>query len=73
MLDHGGNVKTFYAHCQKVAVAEGQKVMQGQIVGYVGSTGRSTANHLHFEVRINDAKVNPVPYLAGNTHLASTK
>ena len=71
MLDHGGNVKTFYAHCSKVAVAEGQRVMQGQIIGYVGSTGRSTANHLHFEVRINDSKVNPVPYLAGNTHLAN--
>ncbi len=73
MLNHGGNVKTFYAHCSKVAVREGQKVMQGEIIGYVGSTGRSTANHLHFEVRINDTKVNPVPYLAGNTHLASTK
>ena len=73
MLDHGGNVKTFYAHCSKVAVAEGQKVMQGQIIGYVGSTGRSTANHLHFEVRINNAKVNPVPYLGGNAQLASHK
>ncbi len=73
MLDHGGNVRTFYAHCSKVAVVQGQKIMQGQIIGYVGSTGRSTANHLHFEVRINDTKVNPVPYLAGNTHLASTK
>ncbi|MBQ9434128.1 MAG: peptidoglycan DD-metalloendopeptidase family protein [Synergistaceae bacterium] len=73
MLDHGGNVKTFYAHCSKVAVREGQKVMQGEIIGYVGSTGRSTANHLHFEVRINDAKVNPVPYLGGNAQLASRK
>ena len=73
MLDHGGNVKTFYAHCSRVAVAEGQKVMQGQIIGYVGSTGRSTANHLHFEVRINNAKVNPVPYMAGNAQFASTK
>ena len=71
MLDHGGNVKTFYAHCSKVAVSEGQRIMQGQIIGYVGSTGRSTANHLHFEVRINDTKVNPVPYLGGNTHLAN--
>lgn len=73
MLDHGGNVRTFYAHCSKVAVVEGQKIMQGQIIAYVGNTGRSTANHLHFEVRINDQKVNPIPYLAGNTHLASTK
>ena len=73
MLDHGGGVRTFYAHCSSVAVQQGQRIMQGQIIGYVGSTGRSTANHLHFEVRINDAKVNPVPYLAGNTHLASHK
>ena len=73
MLDHGGNIRTFYAHCQRVAVVEGQRVMQGQIIGYVGSTGRSTANHLHFEVRVNEAKVNPVPYMAGNAQLASHK
>ena len=73
MLDHGGGIKTFYAHCSSVAVFEGQKIMQGQIIGYVGSTGRSTANHLHFEVRVNNVKVNPVPYMAGNTHLASHK
>ena len=73
MLDHGGSIKTFYAHCSSVAVVEGQRVMQGQIIAYVGSTGRSTANHLHFEVRVNDSKVNPVPYLAGNTQLASHK
>ena len=71
MLDHGGNVKTFYAHCLSVCVVEGQRVMQGQVIAYVGNTGRSTANHLHFEVRLNNAKVNPIPYLAGNTHLAS--
>lgn len=73
MLDHGGSIKTFYAHCSSVAVVEGQRIMQGQIIGYVGSTGRSTANHLHFEVRVNDTKVNPVPYLAGNAQLASHK
>ena len=73
MVDHGGNVRTFYAHCSRVAVVEGQRVMQGQVIAYVGSTGRSTANHLHFEVRINNAKVNPVPYLAGNSQLASHK
>ena len=73
MLDHGGSIKTFYAHCSSVAVVEGQRIMQGQIIGYVGSTGRSTANHLHFEVRVNDSKVNPVPYMAGNAQLASHK
>ena len=73
LMDHGGGVQTFYAHCLSVAVVQGQRVMQGQIIGYVGNTGRSTANHLHFEVRVNNAKVDPVPYLAGNTSLASNK
>ena len=71
MVDHGGNVRTFYAHCSRVAVVEGQRVMQGQVIAYVGNTGHSTANHLHFEVRINNTKVNPIPYLAGSTHLAN--
>lgn len=73
LMDHGDGVQTFYAHCLSVAVVEGQRVMQGQVVGYVGNTGRSTANHLHFEVRINNTKVNPIPYLAGNTSLAAHK
>lgn len=73
LMDHGGGVQSFYAHCLSVAVVQGQRVMQGQIIGYVGSTGRSTANHLHFEVRVNDSKVDPVPYLAGNSQFASKK
>ncbi len=73
LMDHGDGLQTFYAHCLSVAVIQGQRVMQGQIIGYVGSTGRSTANHLHFEVRVNNVKVDPIPYLAGNTHLASRK
>lgn len=72
LIDHGSGVHTFYAHCSSVAVREGQRVMQGQIIGAVGSTGRSTANHLHFEVRVNDVKVDPMPYLGGNQRLAST-
>ena len=73
LLDHGGGLQSFYAHCSSVAVKPGQRIMQGQIVGYVGSTGRSTANHLHFEVRVNNAKVDPMPYLGGNSHVASRK
>ncbi len=73
LLDHGGGVKTLYAHCSSVSVREGQKIMQGQIVGLVGRTGRATTEHLHFEVRINDKPVNPVPYLATNPRLASYK
>lgn len=73
LMDHGGGVQSFYAHCSSVAVREGQRIMQGQIIGYVGSTGRSTANHLHFEVRVNDIKVDPMPYLGGNQRLASSQ
>lgn len=73
LMDHGDGLQTFYAHCLSIAVVQGQRVMQGQIVGYVGSTGRSTANHLHFEVRVNNNKVDPMRYLAGNTRIASTK
>ena len=73
LLDHGSGMQSFYAHCSSVAVREGQRIMQGQIIGYVGSTGRSTANHLHFEVRVNDIKVDPMPYLGGNQRLASQR
>ena len=73
LMDHGDDVQTFYAHCLSVTVIQGQRIMQGQIIGYVGSTGRSTANHLHFEVRVGNNKVDPMRYLAGNSQLASTK
>ena len=73
IMDHGDGLQTFYAHCLSVAVVQGQRVMQGQVIGYVGSTGRSTGNHLHFEVRVNNTKVDPMRFLAGNTHLASNK
>ena len=73
MLDHGNGLRSFYAHCQRVAVIPGQRIMQGEIIGYVGSTGRSTGPHLHFEIRVDNTKVNPIPYLSGNAHLASNK
>ncbi|MBQ7733120.1 MAG: M23 family metallopeptidase, partial [Synergistaceae bacterium] len=71
LMDHGGGIKTLYAHCSKVGVSEGMKIMQGQIVGYVGRTGRASTEHLHFEVRINDKPVNPIPYLVAHPQVAS--
>jgi murein DD-endopeptidase MepM/ murein hydrolase activator NlpD len=63
MIDHGGGFITLYAHCSKLNVTEGQKVDAGTVIAEVGSTGRSTGPHLHFEVRINGEKENPRSYL----------
>ena len=58
-IDHGNNVVTCYGHCSKLLVSVGQKVNSGDVIAKVGSTGNSTGNHLHFEIRINDVQVNP--------------
>ncbi|HTE52143.1 MAG TPA: M23 family metallopeptidase [Kofleriaceae bacterium] len=62
-VDHGGGVETRYAHLQKISVQEGQFVAPGELVGKVGSSGRSTGPHLHFEVRENGRPVAPVEIL----------
>lgn len=63
VVDHGHNVVTVYGHLLSVVAIPGQKVTRGQIIGYVGRTGRSTGPHLHYEVRINNVPVNPHKYL----------
>lgn len=63
VLDNGNSIATAYAHQASIAVTVGQTVSQGQIVGYVGSTGFSTGPHLHFEVRVNGTPVDPLGYL----------
>lgn len=62
-IEHGGQIQTRYAHMSRLNVAEGQRVRKGDIIGFVGSTGRSTGPHLHYEVRVDGAAVNPVPYM----------
>jgi murein DD-endopeptidase MepM/ murein hydrolase activator NlpD len=77
-LEHGAGMETRYGHMSRIAVAEGQTVHKGDVIGYVGSTGRSTGSHLHYEVRIGGEAVNPLPYMqtvapgiAGSNMLAS--
>ena len=61
-VNHGNGFSTLYAHCNSLAVRQGQTVKKGQIVAYVGSTGRSSGDHLHFEIRISGKHVNPMRY-----------
>ena len=63
MLDHGHGISTRYGHLSGYAVAPGQHIHRGDVIGYVGLSGRSTGPHLHYEVRINDTPVNPYKYL----------
>ena len=64
-IEHGGSLETRYGHMSRIAVAQGQFVHKGDVIGYVGSTGRSTGPHLHYEVRVDGNAVNPIPYMHG--------
>lgn len=63
MVDHGGGIVTLYAHSSKLLVKTGDVVTRGQVIALIGSTGMSTGNHLHFEVRVNGAYQNPLNYI----------
>ena len=63
IVDHGGGIATLYAHCSRLLAYEGQAVSKGDPIALVGSTGESTGNHLHYEVRVNGVRKNPMDYL----------
>ena len=68
-ISHGKGLLTRYAHMSRIRAHPGQMVAAGAVIGAIGSTGRSTGPHLHFEVRIDDRPVNPRPFLESNAHV----
>jgi len=63
VINHGDGNSTLYAHCSTLSVSKGQRISQGQVVAKVGTTGRATGPHLHFEIRKGNNPVNPLGYL----------
>lgn len=72
-INHGKGIATRYGHLSKILVADGARVTRGQLIGLMGSTGRSTGPHLHYEVRIDGHAVNPVPFLTTADYLLASQ
>ena len=70
-INHGGGIETRYGHMSRILVEPNARVVRGQVIGLMGSTGRSTGSHLHYEVRIEGQPVNPTPFLTSAAYLAS--
>jgi murein DD-endopeptidase MepM/ murein hydrolase activator NlpD len=68
-LDHGRGITTRYGHLSKITAEPGSRVARGQVIGYMGSTGRSTGSHLHYEVRIDGRAVNPIPFMKSTDYV----
>ncbi|RST31947.1 M23 family metallopeptidase [Sphingomonas ginkgonis] len=68
-IDHGKGIATRYGHMSAVLVSAGQHISRGQLIGRMGSTGRSTGSHLHYEVRIDGRAVNPIPFMKSTDYL----
>jgi murein DD-endopeptidase MepM/ murein hydrolase activator NlpD len=68
-LEHGRGIQTRYGHLSSIIVQPGQRVKRGELIARMGSTGRSTGNHLHYEVRLDGSAVNPMPFLQSSNYL----
>ncbi|GAA4028496.1 hypothetical protein GCM10022281_04290 [Sphingomonas rosea] len=72
-IDHGRGIETRYGHLSAIGVRPGDRITRGQLIGRMGSTGRSTGSHLHYEVRIDGRAVNPIPFMRSNDYLIALK
>ena len=68
-IDHGKGLQTRFGHLSRILVHPGERVVRGQEIALMGSTGRSTGSHLHYEVRIDGGAVNPIPFMKSNDYL----
>lgn len=69
-VNHGHGIETRYGHLSKILVADNTRVRRGQIIGLMGSTGRSTGTHLHYEVRLDGRAINPIPFIQSGEYIA---
>jgi murein DD-endopeptidase MepM/ murein hydrolase activator NlpD len=72
-LDHGKSIQTRYGHLSAILVTTGQRVRRGDLIARMGSTGRSTGSHLHYEVRLDGHAVNPVPFLQSSDYMLAVQ
>jgi len=72
-INHGRGIETRYGHLSKILVADNSRVRRGQMIGLMGSTGRSTGSHLHYEVRVDGKAVNPIPFLQTGEYLTAVQ
>jgi murein DD-endopeptidase MepM/ murein hydrolase activator NlpD len=72
-INHGRGIETRYGHLSQILVPDNTRVRRGQIIGLMGSTGRSTGSHLHYEVRVDGKAVNPIPFLQSGDYLAAVQ
>lgn len=72
-INHGQGIQTRYGHMSRLVARSGQRVTRGELIGYMGSTGRSTGSHLHYEVRIDGRAVNPIPFMQSSDVLLAVQ